>query len=57
MAYTEAMEIIKKMLKIYRHEPDIKEAMLVAYKCVAEKYYYEQELIRLRDKKKGEKDE
>ena len=57
MTYTEAKEILKKMLKVYVHEPGVKEALIIAIKSVAEKEYYEQELIRLRNKKKGESDD
>ena len=42
---------VSKMLKVYVHEQEVKEALIIAIKCVAEKDYYIQEIARLRNEK------
>ena len=43
--------VFLKMLKVYVHEQEVKEALIIAIKCVAEKDYYIQEIARLRNEK------
>ena len=56
ISYTEAKEVLKKMLKVYVHEQEVKEALIIAIKCVAEKDYCIQELARLKNEKERRKE-